>query len=89
LQVIARLTLWVIRNVYQRWWTRFTPACWQSPSCSQYGYAAIRDHGFRAGIIMAAERIESCTTANRELAEEVTRHEVPQGPRRDRDRAHA
>lgn len=53
------LTLAAVR-VYQRTWTRFTPRCWQTPSCSQYGYEAIRDHGFVTGVILTGERLKSC-----------------------------
>jgi uncharacterized protein len=45
---------------YQRYLTRFTPHCHQTPSCSQYGYEAVKEHGFRIGIQMAADRIKQC-----------------------------
>ncbi len=56
---MTRLALLVIRG-YQRWFTRYTRECPEAISCSQYGYEAVRDHGFRKGVILAAERLENC-----------------------------
>jgi uncharacterized protein len=54
------LTLWMIRNFYWKWWTKYTPRCPQRPTCSRYGYDAVEMHGFKIGIQMAAERIRTC-----------------------------
>lgn len=66
-------TLAMIR-LYQRTWTAYTPNCWQTPSCSQYGYEAVRNHGFKIGIIMTADRIKTCTAENKEKHEAAQEH---------------
>jgi putative component of membrane protein insertase Oxa1/YidC/SpoIIIJ protein YidD len=40
--------------------------CMYDPYCSDYGIAAIRKQGVRAGIIALADRIERCTRERRE-----------------------
>lgn len=45
---------------YQRWLTRFTPACPSTPSCSAFALAAVGRHGARRGLRLAAARVEAC-----------------------------
>jgi hypothetical protein len=50
---------------YQRWLSRFTPACPSKPSCSAYALAAIGRHGARRGLRLAAARVRACGLAPR------------------------
>jgi putative component of membrane protein insertase Oxa1/YidC/SpoIIIJ protein YidD len=45
---------------YQRWLSRFTPACPSTPSCSAYALAAVGRHGARRGLRLAAARVRNC-----------------------------
>ena len=45
---------------YQRWLSRFTPACPGSPNCSAYALAAVRHLGARRGLVAAARRVQHC-----------------------------
>jgi hypothetical protein len=45
---------------YQRWLSRFTPACPSTPSCSAYALAAVGRHGARRGLRLAAARVRAC-----------------------------
>jgi membrane protein insertion efficiency factor YidD len=45
---------------YQRWLSRFTPACPSTPSCSAYALAAVGRHGARRGLRLAAARVRDC-----------------------------
>jgi putative component of membrane protein insertase Oxa1/YidC/SpoIIIJ protein YidD len=45
---------------YQRWLSRFTPACPSTPSCSAYALAAVGRHGARRGLRLAATRVAAC-----------------------------
>jgi putative component of membrane protein insertase Oxa1/YidC/SpoIIIJ protein YidD len=45
---------------YQRWLSRFTPACPSAPSCSAYAVAAVARHGSRRGLRLAAARVRAC-----------------------------
>jgi putative component of membrane protein insertase Oxa1/YidC/SpoIIIJ protein YidD len=47
---------------YQRWLSRYTPACPSNPSCSAYALAAVGALGPRRGLAAAALRIKSCGT---------------------------
>jgi hypothetical protein len=49
-------------RAYQRWLSRFTPACPSTPSCSAYALAAVGRHGPRRGLRLAAARVRSCGT---------------------------
>jgi Putative membrane protein insertion efficiency factor len=49
-------------RAYQRWLSRFTPACPSTPSCSAYALAAVERHGPRRGLRLAAARVRSCGT---------------------------
>jgi len=48
---------------YQRWLSRFTPACPSTPSCSAYALAAVARHGARRGLRLAAARVHTCGVA--------------------------
>lgn len=37
------------------------PRCNFSPTCSQYGYQAVHDHGSALGIVMTADRLMRCS----------------------------
>lgn len=37
------------------------PRCSFSPTCSHYGYRAVRDHGSLFGIVLTADRLMRCT----------------------------
>jgi hypothetical protein len=45
---------------YQRWLSRFTPACPSTPSCSAYAVTAVARHGARRGLRLAAARVRAC-----------------------------
>lgn len=45
---------------YRLWWTRYTPRCRQSPSCSDYAQTAIEDYGWRKGLRMTLSRMGPC-----------------------------
>jgi len=45
---------------YQRWLSRFTPACPSTVSCSAYALAAVHRLGARRGLAAAAHRVERC-----------------------------
>jgi hypothetical protein len=47
---------------YQRWLSRFTPACPSTPSCSAYALAAVARHGARRGLRLAAARVRACSS---------------------------
>jgi putative component of membrane protein insertase Oxa1/YidC/SpoIIIJ protein YidD len=47
---------------YQRWLSRFTPACPSTPSCSAYARSAVARHGARRGLRLAASRVRGCGT---------------------------
>jgi hypothetical protein len=57
----GRLVRALIRG-YQRWLSRYTPACPSDPSCSAYALAAVDALGPRRGLAAAALRIKSCGT---------------------------
>jgi Putative membrane protein insertion efficiency factor len=57
----GRLVQALIRG-YQRWLTRYTPACPSNPSCSAYALAAVGALGPRRGLAAAALRIKGCGT---------------------------
>jgi hypothetical protein len=52
---------WALIRCYQRWLSRFTPACPSTPSCSAYALAAVDALGPRRGLA-AAHRIRRCGT---------------------------
>jgi hypothetical protein len=47
---------------YQRWLSRFTPACPSTPSCSAYALSAVARHGARRGLRLAAARVRACSS---------------------------
>lgn len=48
-------------SIYRRTWSRAQgDVCNFVPSCSQYGYQAIKKYGFFFGGLMAADRMERC-----------------------------
>jgi putative component of membrane protein insertase Oxa1/YidC/SpoIIIJ protein YidD len=49
-------------RAYRRWFTRFTPACPSTPSCSAYAVSAVESLGARRGLVAAAIRVRSCGT---------------------------
>jgi hypothetical protein len=57
----GRLVRALIRG-YQRWLSRYTPACPSDPSCSAYALAAVEALGPRRGLANAALRIKGCGT---------------------------
>jgi hypothetical protein len=57
----GRLVRALIRG-YQRWLSRYTPACPSNPSCSAYALAAVEASGPRRGLAAAALRIRGCGT---------------------------
>lgn len=46
---------------YRRWFTRFTPRCPSTPSCSAFALAAVESMGPRRGLAAAARRVRDCT----------------------------
>lgn len=46
--------------VYRRFLTRFTPACPDPVSCSEFAVRAVREHGVQVGLGMAVAKIEGC-----------------------------
>jgi hypothetical protein len=57
---MTKIALLLIRG-YQRWVSPLTPpSCIYTPSCSQYGYEAIRRYGVLRGGWLAAKRILRC-----------------------------
>ena len=52
--------VWAALLGYQRWLSRFTPACPSTPSCSAYALAAVSRHGARRGLRLAAARVRAC-----------------------------
>lgn len=56
---MQRLILWALRW-YGRHLSRFTPRCPQTPSCSTFAVAAVREHGAREGLRLAVARVEQC-----------------------------
>jgi hypothetical protein len=57
----GRLVRAFIRG-YQRWVSRYTPACPSNPSCSAYALVAVEALGPRRGLAAAALRVKSCGT---------------------------
>jgi hypothetical protein len=54
---------WLVRALitgYRRHITRLTPACPQTPSCSEYALASVATLGVRRGLAAAAHRIRGC-----------------------------
>ncbi|WP_158228064.1 membrane protein insertion efficiency factor YidD [Pseudonocardia sp. MH-G8] len=47
-------------RAYRRWFTRFTPRCPSTPSCSAYALAAVMSLGPRRGLATAARRVGEC-----------------------------
>ncbi len=57
---MTKIALLLIR-AYQRWVSPLTPpSCIYTPTCSQYGYEAIRRYGVLRGGWLAAKRILRC-----------------------------
>jgi hypothetical protein len=57
---MTKIALLLIRG-YQRWVSPLTPpSCIYTPSCSQYGYEAIRRYGVLRGGWLTAKRILRC-----------------------------
>lgn len=54
------MLLAVVIRLYQRWLTRYTRACPNTPSCSAYGLRAAQLHGSLRGGAMAWRRIGAC-----------------------------
>lgn len=55
-----RWLILVLIRLYQRWFSRFTPSCPGTPSCSQYAIEMVELHGARAGLQLAMDRIQRC-----------------------------
>ena len=54
---------WLVRALitgYRRHLTRLTPACPQTPSCSEYALTSVATLGVRRGLTVAAHRIRAC-----------------------------
>jgi putative membrane protein insertion efficiency factor len=48
---------------FQKWISPIDgPRCSFSPTCSQFGYEAVHDHGPFLGVVMTADRLMRCTT---------------------------
>ena len=45
---------------YQRWLSKHTPTCPQTPCCSAYALAMVRRHGAARGLDMALARVTAC-----------------------------
>lgn len=57
---MSKIALLLIR-AYQRWVSPLTPpSCIYTPSCSQYGYEAIRRYGVLRGGWLTVKRIGRC-----------------------------
>ncbi len=57
---MTKIALLLIR-AYQRWVSPLTPpSCIYTPTCSQYGYEAIRRYGVLRGGWLTAKRILRC-----------------------------
>ncbi len=50
-------------RAYRRWFTRFTPECPSTPSCSAFATAAVALLGVRRGLAVTAARLRSCRSA--------------------------
>ena len=56
-----RSTLLVSVRWFQRWISPIDGSrCGFSPTCSQFGYEAVRDHGPALGVTMTADRLMRC-----------------------------
>jgi hypothetical protein len=57
---MTKIALLLVR-AYQRWVSPLTPpSCIYTPTCSQYGYEAIRRYGVLRGGWLTAKRILRC-----------------------------
>lgn len=61
--MIKKIIIFNIR-IYQRFFSRLTPTCLYTPSCSEYCILAIQKYGIKKGLKMFWERFNRCDMAH-------------------------
>ncbi|PIP36372.1 MAG: membrane protein insertion efficiency factor YidD [Desulfobacterales bacterium CG07_land_8_20_14_0_80_52_14] len=59
-RLVKQIPLWIIKGYQWVLSPVLGPACRFYPSCSEYAYEAIQQHGFFAGSILAVKRVLRC-----------------------------